>query len=369
MKLDFLDAVYARQGPYACAYLDSSRDIDDPDRAMEVHRQHVCEDLARQGADAATMAVVAGVAGCDREISGMHGQAIIASHGRLILAEELPEPPVHDEAGFTALPDLMPLAVQHAPDIPYTAVTVHRVPHPHPHADAPEELEVVFQAGRWPMSTVAPGVCHRVRGSAAGWPSGAAHVAGDIAELARRSGAETIVLSGLTWARNVLANRLPKQWREHTVVSGGDGCRTEAGRALMERQLARVFQGRMSAADRARTEMFQAERARHQRAVEGLPAVVAALQRSQVNTLLLNTPALLPTPLHVGSQPTQIGLSGADLEPYGVLSFREGPAGAAVIRAVVRTGAQLVVVPQHELPLADGIGALLRYAGPEGGRE
>ncbi|WP_319670359.1 hypothetical protein [Streptomyces sp. ME18-1-4] len=54
------------------------------------------------------------------------GQAIFASHGGLVLVEELPDPPAHDAARFGALPDVMPLAVQHAPDIPYAAATVHR---------------------------------------------------------------------------------------------------------------------------------------------------------------------------------------------------------------------------------------------------
>ncbi|MFH8773687.1 cupredoxin domain-containing protein [Streptomyces sp. NPDC017958] len=107
-----------------------------------------------------------------------------------------------------------------------------------------------------------------------------------------------------------------------------------------------------------------ARRTRHADAVEGMPAVVAALQRAQAGALLLNTPVDLPSRLWEGSEPTQIALSSAELESFGVLGFQEEPPGAALIRALVRTGAELVVVSREELPLEDGVGVLLRYTDP-----
>ncbi|MFC5957210.1 universal stress protein [Streptomyces pratens] len=73
MELTFLDPAYARPGPCACAYLDTSRDLPDPKAAIDLRRRHLREDLARQGADDATVAVVVGVAGTDREVSDPHG--------------------------------------------------------------------------------------------------------------------------------------------------------------------------------------------------------------------------------------------------------------------------------------------------------
>ncbi|MFJ1733407.1 hypothetical protein [Streptomyces sp. NPDC088254] len=151
MELPLLDPVDARPGPYACAYLDTFRDIPDP-------------------------------------------ESVIACQGHRALVEEVSDPPAHDAARFSALPDVMPLAVQHAPDIPYAAVTVHRVAHRE--VGEPEELEVDLQAGRWPSSAVAPERCHRWSGPAAEWPRGATEIAGELAELVRRCGAEAIVLGG-----------------------------------------------------------------------------------------------------------------------------------------------------------------------------
>ncbi|WP_406411379.1 hypothetical protein [Streptomyces sp. NBC_01614] len=121
----------------------------------------------------------------------------------------------------------------------------------------------------------------------------------------------------------------------------GDGHAAGEGRALLEQELSDVFRGRMSGRDRARVEKFRTRRIRQVGAVEGMAAVVAALQRAQAGALLLNTPVDLPLRLWAGSEPTQIALSAAGLESFGVLGCQEEPSGAALIRALVRTGAEL----------------------------
>lgn len=188
MELTFLDLVYAQPGPYACVYLDTSRGIPDPEAAIGPRRRHPREELARLGADDATVAAAVGVAGTDQEIAERYGQAIFASHGRRALVEELPDPPAHDAARFSALPDVMPLAVQHAPDIPYAATNVRHVTHLE--AGEPEEQRVDFQTGRWPGSAVTPGPCHRRSGPSAEWPYAATEIAGELAEAAHRGVAE-----------------------------------------------------------------------------------------------------------------------------------------------------------------------------------
>ncbi|WP_274918530.1 baeRF2 domain-containing protein [Streptomyces sp. WZ-12] len=362
MELGFLNAVYATGGPYACAYLDTSRDTDASERTLELRRRQVCAELTQQGADAATVAAVAAVAGCDGDIAGRHGQAIVAHGGQVVLTEELPEPPERDQATFDALPDLMPLALQCAPDIRYVAATVHSLPGPQ--GEPSDRLEVAFQAGAWPSSAVAPGDCHRMRGPAVGWFDGARPIADRVAELARRGDAEAIVLGGIPWARNVLADRLAERWRRRLVTTDGDGYPAPPGRALMEAELAEVFQGKLRAADLARLDLFLARRTSGHGAVEGLTDVVTALRRSQVGALLVNEPMSFPAQTQVDTGATPSDLPEAAREPYGALGFHAGPARAAVIRAAVRTGASLVVVPQHQLALDGGLGALLRYAGP-----
>ncbi|MCQ4082366.1 hypothetical protein NGB36_17605 [Streptomyces sp. RB6PN25] len=365
MKLSFLEPLYAAPGPYACVYVDTSRDIDDPDKAIEVRWRHMGEDLIAQGADEATVAALAAAVGDDCEVSGRHGQAIFASHGRVVLEEELPQPPVRDSARFAVLPDAMPLAVQHAPDIPYAAVVVHRADQRGAGGEDPE-LEVDFQAGRWPVSSVAPGPCHHRRSLAEDWPHGADEVAGELQCLVDRSGAEVIVLCGDAWARGVLAHHLPRRLSSRVVAVAGDGHGGGEGRALLEDGLNDWLHGAMSVRDQARVETFVAQRARRERAVEGMPAVVATLQRGQACTLLLNTPVRFPCPLWAGPEPTHIALSAADLDSFGVREFQTVPAGTALIRALVGTAAELVALPRTGLRLEDGMGALLRYTDVRG---
>ncbi|MGW3045888.1 baeRF2 domain-containing protein [Kitasatospora sp. NPDC001159] len=361
MQLTFLGPLYARQGPYACAYVDTSRDLDDPDRAIELRRRHLEAQLAAQGADTATTGAVAQVVGTDRDLPGRHGQAIFAAHGRLALAEELPEPPPSDTARLTMVPDAMPLALQHAPDIPYVAATVHRVAQPPGARAAESEVEAIVEAGRWPTARVAPEHRTRRQVPADEWRQTAVEVASRIADLADRGEAEAIVLSGDHRARNTIARELPKRLRPRLVGIDSSGPDVEPERALLEEELDYLFRGQLSARDHACVERFLARRARGSGAAEGLADTVAALRRGQAEAVLINDPFDLHQRLWVGMAPKQIGLTREELTDIGIESSWEEPADAALIRAVVGTGAELVVVPHDELPLPGALGALLRY--------
>jgi hypothetical protein len=360
MKLDFLSPLYARQGPFACAYLDTSRDLDDPDRAIALRRRNLETELAGLGADMATTEAVAHVIGTDCDLPGRHGQVVFAAHGRLALAEELPEPPPRDSARLTMVPDAMPLALQHAPDIPYVAVAVHKVVAP---AGAPDAglLEVDLQAGRWPTARVSPERRARRRVLAGEWRQEAVDVADRIADLADRTDAEAIVLSGDHWARNLLFRNLPRRLLPRVVGIDSTGWDAEPERALLEDELSYLFRGRLSARDQGSVGRFLARRARGSGAAEGLGGTVAALRRGQAAAVLLNDPFDLGRRLWVGLGAKQIGVTREELALLGVESCWEEPADAALIRAVVGTGAELVVIPADELALSDGLGALLRY--------
>lgn len=360
MKLNFLSPLYARQGPFACAYVDTSRDLDDPDHAIELRRRNLETALAWQGADTATTEAVAHVIGTDCDLPGRHGQAVFAAHGRLALAEELPEPPTRDTARLTMVPDAMPLALQHAPDIPYVAAAVHKVAQP---AGAPESglLEVDLQAGRWPTARVTPEERSRRRVLADEWRQEAVDAASRIADLADRSDAEAIVLSGDHWARNLLSRNLPKRLRPLIVGIDSTGWDAEPERAMLEEELTYLFRGRLSAHDQDTVGRFLACRARGSGSAEGLGGTVAALRRGQAAAVLINEPFDLHRRLWVGLGAKQVGVTREELASLGVESCWEEPADAALIRAIVGTGAELVVIPADELALPDGLGALLRY--------
>ncbi|MCJ1675987.1 hypothetical protein MTF65_01135 [Streptomyces sp. APSN-46.1] len=364
MKLHFLSPLYAHPGPIASVCLDTSRDLDDPERAIDLRWRKLHKSLLAHDADEPTIRAIDEAVGTDREVSGRHGQAIFAAHGQLLLAECLPEPPARDSARYGMLPDALPLALQRAPDIPYAVVVIHRVHLAGPAGDE-EVLELDHQSGRWPMSRVAPGeVAHR-RIPVEGWPTEVEQLVTELVDRTDAEGLELIVLAGDPWAVNSLTRSAPRKLHGHFVkLKDGHHRRPEPGRALLEEELGGLLGDRLSDHDKHQLDAYLGQRARHPEYVEGIAATVAALQRGQAHSLILNQPVELDQHLWVGMAPTHLALSGEDLNAFGLSYYWEEPAvGAALIRAAAGTQADLIVVPHDELPLTDGAAVLLRYTG------
>ncbi|MFG2025963.1 hypothetical protein [Streptomyces sp. NPDC048825] len=366
VKLSFLDPLFSRPGPWASVHLDTSRDIDEPDKAIDLRWRHLRDTLRDQGTDAATVSVLDAAVGTGRDLSGRHGQALFAAHGQLVLVADLPDPPVRDTARFDDLPDTLPLAVQRAPDIPYVAVALTRGVS----AEKGEYVSVVAESGRWPVSRVAPGPRLDRLVPVEDWPRTAPRIAQELDELAGRHQAGPVVLrrdEGDPWLSGVLVNRMPIHLQNRvTVVESGPGTAadTAPGRPLVETEVARTLDGRLSGPDRLQLDTFLAQRARHSQKSEGITAAVTALQRGRARALLLTRSPRLPERLWVGAEPYQVAMSAEELKAFGATSVRAQPAGAALLHATARTGAELIVVDPDRVPLADGVGVLLRYREP-----
>ncbi|GAA2825276.1 hypothetical protein GCM10010441_57240 [Kitasatospora paracochleata] len=367
MKLSFLSPLYARPGPFASVYLDTSREApregEEADRSVELRWQRLRADLLEHGTDQATIGALGHVAGSDRALPGPHGQAIFAAHGRLALAEELPEPPSHDTARTDMLPDAMPLALQHAPDIPYAALAVHRAdPVETGTRDLPgePELEVDLQVGRWPMSRVSGAVVSRRWLAGENWDAEVGQLLDELAKLADDAAAEVVVLSGSARMRSALVREVPARLRDRIVTVAGDGHSADSGRALLEQELEELLHGCLSARDRAHLARFAEQRQRYGSALEGLSSTVAVLQRGRARAVLVNRETHFAERLWVGMAPTQLALTEPELRALGPRTGWQEPADAALIRAAVGTGAELVVVPERELVLRGGVGILLR---------
>ncbi|MFC9930587.1 hypothetical protein [Streptomyces sp. NPDC127190] len=363
MRLSFLEPLYKHPGPFASVYVDTSRDtaVGDPDAAMELRRRHLRDALLAEGADPDSVTAVAGTVGSDTDVPGTHGQAVFAARGRLALLDELPTPPARDTAYFGTLPDAMPLAVQHAPGIPYLAVHVH---YSGRHStEAPGTVRIDAEAGSWPLTRVRPG--HRLHEEVpvTDWLNAAEVIGGELEGHARRIGAEAVVVAGDVWARGILVRRLPPALRGEVTTVEGAGA-SEPGRALLEQRLEQLFGERMAAHDRALLDAFLAQRGRHGAAAEGFRAAVSALQRGSVRALLLNDHPESPLRLWIGPEPSQLAFTDTELRLYGITDPQLERADAALTRALVGTRAELVVVPEQRVRLHEGVGVLLRYAGP-----
>ncbi|MFI8100575.1 hypothetical protein [Streptomyces sp. NPDC086023] len=359
MRLSFLEPLYAESGPFASVYLDTSRDVEHPDRALARRWHRLRADLARQGADAALLGALEDAVGSDAGVPGSHGQAVFAAGGALVLFDELPRPPARDRAVYGPLPDAMPLVAQHLPEIPYLAVVVHYGGPPT--AAAHGWVTVEAEAGSWPASSVGPGprLHHHVRVS--DWHHSSVRLGHALDDRARRAHADLVVVAGDEWAGNVLVRRLPHTLRDKVVRARGP-TPTDTGRALLEPQLRALLQGRLAGHDRDLVNVFIGRRGLGGPATEGLADTVAALQRGQVEALLLNRPPPPSLRLWTGPRATEVALAEADLHAFGVRAPHEEPADEALVRALVGTRAELTVVPEALLPLDGGVGALLRYS-------
>jgi hypothetical protein len=398
MKLSFLEPVTGAPGPWASVHLDTSRDGEDPDRAIARRWRHLRTTLRTQGADEVTLGALDAAVGTDCEIPGRHGQALFAAHGRLALTAGLPDPPEHGTARFGPLADLLPVALAHAPDIPYLAVVLTRsgpaaAPGTDGRPDGAGEVHVAGEAGRWPAGRLAPG--HRLtrRLPVRDWPHEAAQVACDLADLADGHHAEVVVVcrdDGAPRLSDALIDHLPIQLQnsltvidcdEHGhdvphVTDDGDAAgthvcgETDAGaaahgcparRALAESHLAQVLDSGLSKEDERFVDVFFTQRSRHRSRSEGTAAVVRALQRRQAQAVLLSTPLKLPELLWFDQRSGRIALTGDEAASLGMTGAQPQPAASALLHAIVRTGAELVVLPPDDTLLTDGVGVVLRY--------
>ena len=176
------------------------------------------------------------------------------------------------------------------------------------------------------------------------WHRNAGDTAAAAAELADEIGAEVLVVGGDVRAVQLLVDQLPARWRDRVV-------RTEAGsRApgadnggldeITLRSVAEVAERHTrSALDR-----FLIQYGNDLAAGTGLEAVVAGLQRGQVDTVLMVDDPSATGELWIGPEPTQLAMAPDQLRMMGVESApahprrRRDPAGDRHDRRTVGAG-------------------------------
>ncbi|MYW74847.1 hypothetical protein GTW08_22260, partial [Pseudonocardia sp. SID8383] len=94
--------------------------------------------------------------------------------------------------------------------------------------------------------------------------------------------------------------------------------------------------------------------------VTGLGDVAGATRAHAVETLLVDPAAVPGTELVAGSDPAAVGEKADEL--VGDTPVLSGPAANVLVRAAAATGAAVVLVhPDDDVTLTDGVGAVLRF--------
>lgn len=371
MRLELLAPLYDVDGPYASAYLDTSRDSEDAARAIDLRWQGLHNELANDGADEVTLDAMAAEVGGHRSESGRHGQVLIAARGKVILNAVLPEPPQQDRATWSALPDLLPFVSQLGTRVPHVVAVVDRVGADisvHGQHDETRSVE----GGDYPIRKVSAGGWSEQRFQRRAenlWEHNATDVANAVDKAVRDIGARLVVLAGDVRARAALRDHLSSHSLD-LLVEVDEGARGAGAAAEpLEEKVSRLV-AEVAARDAEQAVgRFAQERGQHDRAAEGLSDVLRALQQSAVDTLLLYSDSTaLESEVWIGRGATQVSLTAEEMWQLGVPDPAHARAGSALVRAAAGTGADLLIVAPGQADLADGVGAVLRYAGvPTGG--
>jgi Bacterial archaeo-eukaryotic release factor family 2 len=376
MDLSRLSSVYNVAGPFATAYLDTSRTSEDAVHEIELRWRAARDDLEQQGAGAAALDAMAAVVGEDRGVPGPHGRVLVASDDGLVLDLVIPRPPRREIARFAPLPHLMPLVAQAGAFVPHVVVIADRTggevrvvgpdAHEEDHEVRGDEFNVrKVKAGGWSQKKYQQSAENT-------WEHNAKLVADDVTRAVRRTGAAIVAVTGDVRAVTDLRDVLPEEVANLVQV-------IEEPSQLEDRVAELV-----ASYERQQTEQvldeYQRERGRGDAAVEGLAPTVAALQQAQVETLLLVDHPEADGELWIGPEPTLLALNEQELRDLGVDDPQRDRVDAALVRALVGTDAAIAVLSQGgdrdpldpvkdaaqavaaPVDLEGGIGAVLRYS-------
>ncbi len=324
-----------------------------------------------QRANRASLDAVAQVFGHRDEAAP--GRAAFARNGNLTFTGALNGPPRREIARLAALPHLMPLLAQHRPPIPHVRVAATRTGGEIVAIGGAGEGWRDWVAGRqWPVHKTKVGGWsqdHIQRHAEETWNENAKALAAEVAGAAAQVGARHVIVAGDVRARMLLLEHLSTSLRESAAV--------------VEQEIAADSQAMAEAADLALADWADRDvrtrfedwgtRLAHGRAVEGLDTTMAAFREGQVSDLFLADDPHSTASAWIGPGGTDLAASRDELVDWNVPEPMVDRADAAIVRAVVRTDAELHFLPEDLVaagnPTAcggiarprDGVGATLRF--------
>lgn len=367
MHLRFLRPLYERPGPWASVYLDATHDTEGARSEQQLRWDAAAERLREAGCDSDTLSSLGQAVADQPPRPGRHGLAAFASRGEVGLLQPMPDPPMRPIATVGPLPHVMPLVAQRRERVPWLRVVVDHTGADLAGATAGGLSRTAEVVGtEYPVRKVQPGGWSQPRyqrSAEVTWERHATEAAEAVAEMADDIGAEVLIVAGDPQSRPLLIEHLPSRWQRRVLPvdlgSRGPGADPKRLDDVTERAVAQ-----MAAAETAGViDRYQQQRTGHDQ--DGLDAAVNALQRGQVDTMLLIDDPSSTLTLWIGPEPTHLARDPGALHAMGVERPEEVRADAALVRALVGTDADLVVVDPNELGPEEldhtGVGVMLRY--------
>lgn len=374
VHVEFLRQVYECDAPFVTVWMDTTHDTADARPQATLRWRGLRAELEAQGASPDELVALDPVV-APAPIHGDQSQLLVSAGDRVLLSEHLPVRPGREVARRSALPDLLPwlVARDRSRHRPYLLVLIDRRGADIRVRAGPGRTDVVeVDTDTYPLSKNAPGGWSQRRYQRAAeenWERGAKQVAETVEDLRRGYRPDAVLVSGDQRARAALMERLPAASHDLAVEIGDLSRAAGVSEESLARHVDRVLDRRRhDGVDQVAREY---EFARGQsRAVDGLDRSLAAVAGGAVATLLVTEATLDDTAAWVGPEPLWFGLRPEDVTALGAQPDSVVPerADAAMIRALVATGGQLVAVEPDRLALRDGIGAMLRHPLPPDGQ-
>jgi hypothetical protein len=367
MDVSFLEPVFAAPGPYAAVCADVTHNTENADQELDLRVRAVADRLIEQGAPEEVVAAVRTrlLEGNEGGTAGtLRGRAVVvAADGSVVLDQALVGPPTREVADWAPQPDLLPLLRQLPGRVPHIVVLIDRVGADITYVGASGEVEVeeTVQGDDFQIQKVQVGgwAHHRYQHNSENkWVHNADQVAEHLASMARRLDPRFVLVAGDVRARQILTDRASDAWKDLVVTMDEGGRAAGADREPVDRREAELLAEHEARAIADAVEKVEAAAA-HGLSVSGTEAVVEALRKSQVETLILaDEPA--DEKLLVGDGPLVLGVNQHDMDALGT----HGTVVAhdrALLAAAVAGNAGVVVVPRSAMPGGAPVAAVLRY--------
>ena len=368
MDVSFLAPVFSASGPYATVCADVTHTTENADTELDLRVRAIGEQLTGQGAPETVVEAVRSrllEANEGGQVATLRGRAlVVAADGSVVLDEALADAPRDPVTEWSPTPALLPVLRQLAGRVPHVVVVADRIG-----ADIsvatnpgrPTQQEQVEGEGFHARKVKVGGWAHNTYMHTAEnqWEENAGRVADALHPLVTEGGAQFVLVAGDVRARQLIADKASKEVGDVLVSMDEGGRAAGADRAPVEQRAAELVAEHEAHEQARAVEQLEAASA-HGLAVTGTAAVVEALRKAQVETLVL---ADQPDSeqLSVGGSPLEIGAGAEDMAALGVTDAARVPADRALLAAAVAGDAAVVVVPRAAMPEDAPVAAVLRY--------
>jgi hypothetical protein len=333
MRYPWLKDVLAADPPFLTVYLDTTRT--DPSAAAEIETrwEQLRDDAAASGASKSLLQQV--------EASVLEPSGLLGSGDTLHVDRVLPSPP-RNHVSWSARPTLLPLINVAASAVSHVLVEVDRSgadfslrapsdPHLAGSSQALGE-EASMEGGHDELHKARAGwrghhFEARVEDS---WERNAAAVAQRLDKLVRQYRPDLVLVTGDIRASNLLKEAVGQETAQRLVTVPGGGRNDGVDRDAFAVHMKQVVDNFIAYREKSALDKFQAEQARDGSSVAGVAEVHTALERGQVDELLIVE----------GSEPE-------DIEQLLFLALQTD------------AGVQSLTAGSATLP--EGVGALLRW--------